>query len=409
MSFTQPTKGRIRSLQLAGIDLTLHVNKLEVYESISKPYITAKLTVIDNANLLENSQIVENDPCSFAFDGVTTRIYEQTLRVLSVNGQTSSQNIRSQIYQIELIGEEYYSDKGNLVQKSFKDLPGTQAIKRLHQEYVGNTLRVLADSLGPISREGYIISSKKPFTAIDDIRQRLTYGQVKSGNTLYFRDRDSSVLAPLELLFQQMGSQETFIQTSTVGKNWYDIATAENVIIAALATVDYNKSAGRMSGAGKAATSSQEKTVFDIQQKRAVVQNIAKSITPGQVIGTVTGLITGKAGRHGGLANYMITDNAHLPLQIDPSMKTEAERLYREIAKSGPVITIKVPIQSGINCTVGKGATLNLLPPMGDVQKMTSDVSGQYLITDLCHSLAADDRMMNATTTMQCMRGGRGD
>lgn len=397
-----PTKCRFRSFTIKGFDLTQHLNRLRVYETILKPYLTAKATIIDNANILENLGLVGGEEIQFVIDAGDNRIYEQKMNLLAVKGEKSTQNLRTIIYEIDMIGDTYFNDKKSLVQQSFKGIPGTQAIQILHSTYLGGALEILSQSMGPISLQSYIVSAKKPMTAINDIAKRLNYGQHNSGNTLYFRDAKQHVLGPLEALFSRLSSQQEFIQEATWGKDWYDIIRAQNAIISAAAEVDVSKNGrGGMQDVSSVAT--QEKKVFDFRLKEVVVDKMASKI-PGAAKSLLAPILGG-GGSHGGVPNYSTMDSSHLPKQTDPSNKTEAERLYSAMTRNGPMITVKVPIQSGILCTVGKGCTLKLLPAMGDANIIQNSMSGLYLIMNLCHDCKADDRMVNATTTMECAKG----
>lgn len=415
MSLPQPTKSRIKSLHIKNTDFTSHVNQLRVYESISKPYLTAKITIIDNNNILDNMGLVGGEPVSFSFDGgPNSQSYDANLYVLTVKGQKSNESLRAQIYDIECIGIAYFNDKKSLVQQSFKFIPGTQAISKIHGQFIGTDagLRILAQSIGPLSLQSYIVSAQKPFKAINDIKKRLNYGGFQSGSTLYYRDRDSYVLGPLEALFAQLSPQQQFFQEATWGKNWFDEIRAQNSIISAVADVDYNDS-GRTSMKDIADKASQEKKVFDFRIKDLAVNKMAGAPGIGAVVGSAMSIAStilgGGAGGHGGRPNYSVMDSAHLPAQLDPSNKSEAEQLYNALIKNGPTITVKVPIQSGIQCTVGKGADLKLLPPVGDVNQIGPNMaSGLYLITDLMHYLASDDRQCTGVSIFQCARGGLG-
>lgn len=402
-----PTKVRLRSLNLAGVDLTRHCNQLRVYETISKPYITAQLLIIDNANLIENMQLVGGEQCEFAFDG-GGKVYEQKLNLLAVKGEKSNQSLRSVMYTIDLIGDEWFKDQGTMIQKSFKGVPGTAAIKTIHSEAFGTALKVLQGSLGPISLQSYIVNSKNPITAIQDIRKRLTYANA-SGLTMYFRDANGHVLSPLETLFSQLQAQDYFLQKATWGADWFDILRTQNAIIAAIAEVDGNKN-GRGGAHDIASAAKQSKTVFDSKKKSVIEEVLGKSVTPGKLSGTskaiASNILKGFMGKLGGKANFWALDSAHVSKETDQSVKSEKEQLYNALVKNGPVITVKVPIQSGINCTVGQGVFLDLLPHVGDLNSGTSSVKGMYLVKDLMHELFLDNRLVQATTTMACCRGG---
>jgi hypothetical protein len=268
-------------------------------------------------------------------------------------------------------------------------------------------LRILEQSIGLLSKESFISSSIKPFKAINDIRARLNFAMSKSGNCLYFRDVNSYVLAPLEALFSSLSAQQTFVQRATWGANWYDIVAAENAIISAIAQVDHSEGGSAAQGDISAAAS-QEKTVFDWRTKTDAVVKMASQIGLGQLAGAINGLAGAIAfGSHGGLPNYQTMDSAHNDVQTDRSDKTEAERVYAAAAKDGAKWTIKVPIQSGINCTVGQGIFCRLLPAMGDQdQAILAASGGLMLVTDLCHELYAGDKTVNGTTIFQTMKGG---
>lgn len=411
----QPTKSRIRSCTINGVDFRNHINQARIYETISKPYLTAKLTIIDNNNLIDNMQI-KGKPVSISFDAGDGLIYDAELYVLKIHGEKSAQSLRSIIYDVECIGEEYFQDKKALVQQSFKHITGTQAVQRLHDQFIGgNSLRILSQSMGPLSLQPYTISSVKPFKAISDIRKRLIYPQYPTGLTLYYRDRESHVLGPLEALFDQLSAQQEFFQESTWGKNWFDVVRAQNAIISAIAESDDENGDGAGRGSLKDISDKQyqEKKVFDWRTKSLKINKKAKKISPGKLMGALEdfgSLLQGLPGGHGGKPNYMTMDSSHLPAQQDPSNKTEEEQLYRALVKNGPRINVKVPCQSGFQCTVGKGVQLNLLPPIGDVDDIGPNLaSGLYLVTDLVHILASDDRQMTGVTCMTCAKGGLGN
>lgn len=408
MTIRLPTKFVNRGINLAGVDLSRMIQQLSVYETVQKPYLTAKAIIIDNNNVIDNMQLSGGEDFYFAFDGAGGKVYEQQMHLINVKGEKSSHSLRSMIYTMEFIGPEFFVDQKNIVQQAFKGMPGTQAIQKLHGQFFGTGLSILQQSLGPISLQSYIVNSKKPFTAINDIKKRLTYGN-GSGLTMYFRDAEKHVLAPLEALFASMGQQGYFIQKATWGENWFDIIRTQNAIIVAVAEVEFNDGSGRGSAKDVASAAKQGKTTFDVKTKK-MVKKLASQIDPGNVVGSVANL--GKqvlsGSRLGGKANFHIFDSAHTSAINDQSAKSEKEQLYNAVIKNGPVITVKVPIQSGINCTVGKGVYLDLLPPTGDINVGTHSAKGQYLVMNLMHELFYDDRLVNATTTMACARGGQG-
>jgi hypothetical protein len=379
-----------------------------------KPYVTGRLLVVDNVNLIDNLGLVGGEVVSFAFDAGEGQIYENRLHLLAVHGEQVQNGGRAHRYTMELVGPEYFANRQNQVQQSFRGGTGTSAIQQIHNRFIQGPLRILAASLGPLSQHAYVVSSRPPFTAIDEIRRRLTYAQYRTGNTLYYRDRDGHVLGPLEHLFSNLAGP-TFIQEQTWGKNWFDVIRAQNAIIAAAASLDGNRensNNGRIGMQNVSAAAVQEQRVFDFRTRQEVIRRIASRIGAGRVTGAVGSLLSPILGQflgqggHGGLANYQTTDSANVLTANDPTRDTMTTRLYSAIAGNGPGITFKVPIQSGLALTVGGGANLRLLPPMGDLNILQNRASGLYLVTNLTHTIALDARQFMATTTAEGIRGG---
>jgi hypothetical protein len=108
----------------------------------------------------------------------------------------------------------------------------------------------------------------------------------------------------------------------------------------------------------------------------------------------------------GGMPNLIKNNLERASQAIDFTNKIESERSFAANVKAGPQYNIRVPLQLGIECTVGKGATFNLLPPVGDQGVMGYDPNGGLmLLTDLMHEVWNDLREVRGTTTFQAMKG----
>ncbi len=395
----QPTKTRIRSLYISAPgahivldplgapvsdpwNLARFVNQLSVFETIKKPYLTGKIVLIDNNNLLDNMKLRGGEPCSFAFDGGDGYVYEQTLNVFSVHGNKSKAGGRAMQYDIVLIGPEYYRDKEQIVQHPFKMMTGTAAASAIHNRYIGGGLNIIMGSMGMMFKEPGTIKSHKPFKAMDEIRQRLCFPG-NDGNCLYFKNKFGHQFGPLAAFMAAASSGgQKFIQKTTWGRNFIkDTFEAQAAILFAAADVSDQKpgSAGSQQG-GEA--KNPNKTVYDNRLKK-----ITQKINPGG----------------GGMANFFMHDGALVDAAVAPFAKRGQEGITRAGVMDGPMMTVSVPIQTGLNVTAGGGCELSLLPPIGDLGQPLgpSIMSGNYMIADLEHKCFLDDRIMNATTTFQ--------
>jgi hypothetical protein len=89
--------------------------------------------------------------------------------------------------------------------------------------------------------------------------------------------------------------------------------------------------------------------------------------------------------------------------------KSAEEQRYINDVKNGPACTIQVMLDSGINCTVGKGVSANIAAPIGDLQKggMSGNMTGgNMLVVNLRHHIKNYDSKPRATTIMELAKGG---
>lgn len=408
--FITPTKCYVESCTIRGVDIVKHLNTIRVFETLCKPYITGQLEVLDTNNIIENMGLVGGEPVSFTINS-TRSSRTDNLHILSIKGETSTQGLRAMRYTIELIGPEYFGDRGNLVQQSFEGITGTDAISKIHSQFLGDSIDVQVPSIGLLGKDNsYVVSSTKPFKAVNDIIKVLQFAQYQTGNVMHWVDKDGAHLAPLEHLFKTLTPQETFYQEATWGKSWRDIARAEYAIIAASALV--NPEQGRTSMTGVSATANQERKVSDLLTNKKVHDNPVAQVVSGAAAGTGIGsflgsLVSSVTGGHGGSHNYYLNDSSRIPNAN--SRQTEKEKAYGNQIANGPQFTIKVPIQPGLRCVVGKGIHAKLQPPVGDQTSPFSSPSqtgGDMLIIDAMHEVHLDDTQMAGTSTFRCAKGG---
>ena len=398
-----PTKCRLKRFTIKGYNVQPHVILLSVYESIYKPYITIHCELSDKSvgGAIKNLGIVAGDEIKFSFDAIEGRTYDGTVHVLAIKGEAKTESLRSIQYTIKGIGPSWFSDQKTIVKQSYKDIPATSVIGSIHRNYIGNDapLRILESSIGPVDKELYRVMGMKPFKAINDLKDRALYGSVKTGTTMYYRDRDSYVLAPLETMFNQMSSQQDFIQNGTLGRFITDFDRAKNCIIAIHTLVDEEQQTGRAPKIASAG--SQEVGGFNLRTKKNTIIN-PKSFLSG-MLGSITG-----GGSHGGRPNFFAFDSSKLAMAQQPHIKACEENAYSAQLMDGVSFAVKVPINTGINCTVGKGVNLTLIPPQSDLSYdyIGEDMSGVYMITTLVHTLRFDASPVNGYTAFECSRKG---
>ena len=128
-------------------------------------------------------------------------------------------------------------------------------------------------------------------------------------------------------------------------------------------------------------------------------------------VGAFTGLGggAGALGGKGGIAGSQIMNSQ--VWNMLPSLKTGGQRGYAASVRDAPQLVMKVPLQTGINVTVGKGIYAYLLPPTGVPGGGiigADTLTGSWLVTDLVHEVYTDQRQASATTVFQLNQGPGG-
>lgn len=411
MPLINPTRVRLRRCSIMGVDVRLLTQKISVYETVCKPYISGEVTILDNNNVINNLRLRGGEPISFAFDGGGGRTYSCDHFITSISDSKQSQNKRAVIYTIQTVGPSFMYDRANLVQRSDVNIPGSAVIQSIFGQFLsGDAPLNIFPSLGLIAKTeigGFVTANKKPFTAIGDIAKRLTYGGYKTGSTVFFRNRDEYVVAPLEHLFATASPQEFYEQRSTWGSEWHHVFTSTNAIIQA-ATINKGENDSGIGGATNLAMAAGGAlNLFDIAKGEeaipAMFGQIAKAIGSGADIGGVSRFVRGKLG---GIQNVLQMDGRRNDPSQDQSLNAVQENMFKAQVKDAPQYLIKVPIQTGLNATVGRGVRAKLLPPNGDGSKGAQRLPENFLVADLCHECFFDKREVQATTTLRIVALG---
>jgi len=374
---------------MKGVDIRTLVVEFNVYGTIHKPYLTGKMHLNDETNLIEGMAIQGGEEVVYSWDcgGVT---FAGSLKLLSMTGEQPEPANRSQKYTIDMIGNEYFKDKANIVQQSFQGMPGSAAIAAIHGQYIGGGLQMRASS-GMLSKESFVVSGKNPFTAIDDIKRHSSWGTTE--NPVYFRSYASMVLATIGSLLGAKGGTK-FIQKTTWGVNWLqDQTDTVFAIISIVAKANGTCAAPGHRGAvgAIAGALSQAMSMFDIRTLEQVMNKM------GTGMGSIGGL-SGVGGGNGGKPNYHLNDSASQDAAQNPLSNSTTDQLQTAAMKGGRTFIVKVPVQGGLFLDVGGGVSLQLIPPQGGGNASTSVASGDYLVTELAHSFALDDREFGAVS-----------
>ena len=415
-------KANIKNCTLAGVNVLPWCQNIKVYESMCTPYIKSELTLIDNGvegnaglvvGIAEKTNL-PGAPVTFAFDGGRKTYRRDEQIVLTVDAMPSEENKRVQVYTIGTIGVSYLDDRKSLVQKQFVNIPATVAAAAVHNEYLpsdGAGLNLKTASLGMIAKDSignHPVSNVHPFKAIEDLLRRATYGGAIANPTVYFRDAESFVMAPLQLIFATTSSNYTFIESAALGKEVGDIFLdkknggiphGHGSIISAALIIKEDDLYGARNNVGQAAAAlTQGLRIFD----KAINKPAINKMASGTGLAGLASSVGGAIGTSGGIPNILNFNQLKNELSSDPGINKIASEAFLAKVKDADKYHVKVPIKHGINLTVGQGVTNHILAPAGAGRE--KQVGGLMLIADLMHDCYFDQRTLMGTTTMRAVK-----
>ncbi len=387
--------GRLKVCTLKGFDARYLVRKISLRESICTSYLSGDINLLDCNNFIDPLKLRGLDPIQLSFDAPPNgKSYDVTVYILSIQAEVSPENLKCIAYTIAYVSSEFFTDRANLVQES--TTPGTTGVALSHKIWgeCGFTPSLRAPVQDTPLQDGnqpFHIDYTHPFTAISQIRDAMNFPAYPEGNVLLYRDNVQQNLVPLKYLFDTMSSQQTFKQSTTWGKSWKDQFDADNLIIDAKQQTRGSGTVGTGGGAAGghdlAATAMQGQRKYDA---------ILGKLTNNEIFG-------GGGSGLGGSPNLMGVNSDNRAAAMDFSAKVRTERNYAALVKAAPQYNIRVPLRTGINCTVGKGATFNLLPAGGDQFAVSGSAAALMLISDLIHEVFFDLRLVKGTTTFQVL------
>lgn len=265
-------------------------------------------------------------------------------------------------------------------------------------------------SLGLLfTKNPHVIDGTKPLKAIDDMRKQITFAQYPSGISTFFHDKNSMVVAPVEYLLENAErTVATYTEKATWGALWTDVLTSTHAIVDYTTNTGENE-IGRIHIHEIAAALKQERKVLDAKSNKTIVNRPATFVSIPKVLGTAMqqlgSPLMGQGGIFGGKHNIIKIDTDKIP----PSAvrQTDREQLLRAMLDNAPQVYIKVPIQGGLDATVGVGVDLQIIPPVGARPMASfnvSELSGPALVCTCTHEIHNDNLL--SSTTMRCLKGG---
>ncbi len=405
----------IRTLQIGGISFSpLTVKELSITESLMRSFQTLEMIVIDSRNILNRflgSGIEGGEDVYLVFEEVNGKqIYETKLKLHSIGEQENIPGSpTSQKYKINAVGLTYYGNKvGGKVQRAFRNISGSDAIKIIHDEYLKATDAPFDPdpSRGFLGeQEPFIISNETPFQAIHKIRTRLTSDQYNTGAFCYYRDNESYKLRQIERMFAELQPTEMVTQDLTLGTSLSDYRRVARNLLSFSSGTSFSGSGGVISPYQAFSLGGRVHTNY-FNFGEGYNRGDQEDPTPGRTAGTPR--LSRNLRQTDTPRQYNIFPGDPRLNLIDPIQdKSSREMFYAATLMAGPSFTGKVMIDAGIRMTVGKGIFADLKPPSGAQNNVTENsLKGNYLIVNLKHVLRFYNIVPMGVTVFEAIKGG---
>ena len=397
-----PTKVRLRNCFIKGMRADLLINCIRLFETVCKPYFTAQISVIDPVNMINNLNLKAGDAVSFSLDAeVSGTIIAQTMLITSIQTEDNQENKRVTNYTIYCATFGFWRDKDSLVYRSESLVPASAMIQGIHGDYIRDWPLHIHPTIGLIANKeigGYVVDGKHPFKAIADILDAAIGAGYATGSWLYYLRRvlpgtqNQYIIEPLEHSFRTASRQQQFWEKSTWGAEMEDVFSggtipADNAILDSKLVI---KDKPGVPGGSRGS------------QGTLSVWEISKGFLP---IGNFSAGGSKYGGKRGGVKNNHQNDERRNPLSTNQAINAVVENSFQAAVKDATNYLVQVPIQSGINVTVGEAVCAVLQPPTGDVFAPSTRPHPFMYVAECKHECYFDHRDIQATSTFRLVEG----
>lgn len=379
------TAARLLVCNLKG-DIRYLTRTVTIRESICSPYLTGELLVLDNQNVIIDREVRGGDRVDISFDAPDGKKYTVDMYVLDIKGVSSPENMMLKIYTISVVSSEYFTDYGHITsQTTPTGMTGVDLVKKIWGEEEFKTPLVQPATDAPL-RDGnqpFHVDFVRPLTAIGQIRDIQVYPSFPTGNVLLYRDNKAVNHVPLQYIYETCRPMEEYIQRETWGIMQSHLFGGDRSFHTMMQAAEHTRA------------TMLDPRFYENQGKRGYDAVMGK-LGLDKLVGDL-----------GAGLNMTQTNSDRTSAGIDFTGIMDKARWYALYLKSLPQYLVKVPLRTGLNSTAGKGCRLEFTP-MHTKPNSPNPATGTYLVTDLIHEVHNDLRVVNGTTTLQCLQGIKG-
>lgn len=400
MATSSPNQVILRDVTVNGVSIAQSIRMMSVSSSIFSPFASSRLFITD-ASQVSDALYESGVPIRCVYtsgDGKTVREFD----FLSHSNRGGQKGDNAKTGGVEIVGvsEEWFKLTTEKHSGAYKNQPGTEVVKKIHQQVSKKSLNASASKGILGQNEPYHIRNETTGNAIHQTRNLLTHAQYNSGAYAYYLDNNGEMhLISVEEMMSKADGQQ-FSMKATTGA--FDSGAAFKIFSMQKMSSNSNHVKSQMQVGTKSKEGKNWHT-HDYTPPPAQGQKIRDMNTPGR---TTTQYQTQKPAT----TNYNRTWNANLgddPAGQGSDLETKsANRRIKDIVQQG-LVRVNVPIGGGLTTTVGKGINLDIGSESGLENASKSPDAGRALITASTDYIHMGDNGLTGWTAIDSSTGGR--
>lgn len=390
--------------QSKAYELIQQVNRINIYEDILMPLVTAELYITDSTNFLEQFKVIEGHYINIVIQtpGTITPT-EYMFRIRGNYDRRVSTNGKSIKYMFKLVSAELTPALDTLVSTSYKQ-EIHKSVKDLMKEKIGTTKDIRVDSTAGIDK--FDVVNLPPLVAIDQLRLRavdkINNGGPTGGLWLFFENKYGFNFTTIQKLLrkginsQRSGSDKVFFFDSTPNTSADRVSFRDILAFRQVSSFD-------MAIAQEAGMFASTRFKFDRKRGPKAMEMIKfkSSEQPNELGTTTTTGFKREREKSSGVSTFHIYDSS-LPESFIIDMIAARESAAAQIAQS----IIHIEVYGDTDITVGDVIKCNF-PEFKDntsEPKLSQLTSGNYLVSKIKHKISTGDRAKH-TMTVELIRG----
>ena len=419
-----------KTFSINGANLIPQLRSAVIRESVCNYHISGQFMIFDNDNVIQKYEIKSGDRVSFAF---TTDVPQDRTRrspfmyilndliILNVQSPTVSKNLKTRIYNIDVMTSEFLIDKGSTVQEVVRNETAGDAFKRIHDTFYSTVPVEVRSATSLLSAAGDGINglnlSGKWAEVLKSIAQNAKFITAPS-EALFFRTGNSFVFTSLYDMLSNRNSTRTLKQRATWGTSIHDMFTWSADAIEDAMIIPRGAGSGGYTGMTELLQNYPSSMVNvnlgsgTIDVNKVLLELVSDVKVPGvridllEKLTSIGEFIKSNIGAQAWPFNMAINSN-----QLGTSQTGidtfDRERLLSILVKEGPQCNMRVPVPGAIDINCGQSVKVELVNPIGDRDnKERSIIRGDYIVSDKETVLRFDNAEKMGYIVLQGILGG---